>query len=114
MASTSDRAVRETQQARAAKAVRGLLLVIMGGLFTLDNLGRIDLRPPGLYPASNAVDGDLTTRWSSAFDDPQWITIDLGSVRDLAGEAFLGGGLCPCLPDRGLDRRPDLSFRCGR
>ena len=72
--------------------------------------GRIDLRPPGLYPASNAVDGDLTTRWSSAFDDPQWITIDLGSVRDLAGEAFLGGGLCPCLPDRqGLDPRPDFS-----
>lgn len=25
-----------------------------------------------------AVDGDLTTRWSSAWSDPQWIRIDLG------------------------------------
>ncbi len=33
------------------------------------------------YPASAAVDGDLTTRWSSAFSDPQWITVDLGSVQ---------------------------------
>jgi hypothetical protein len=31
------------------------------------------------YPASNAVDGDTGTRWSSAFSDPQWITVDLGA-----------------------------------
>lgn len=30
-------------------------------------------------PASGAVDGDLTTRWSSAASDPQWIRIDLGA-----------------------------------
>ncbi len=30
-------------------------------------------------PASNAVDGSTTTRWSSAFSDPQWIQIDLGT-----------------------------------
>ena len=30
------------------------------------------------YPGSNAVDGNLSTRWSSAFSDPQWITIDFG------------------------------------
>jgi len=30
------------------------------------------------FPASNAVDGDLGTRWSSAFSDPQWIRVDLG------------------------------------
>src|SRR5205814_559741 len=30
------------------------------------------------FPASNAVDGNLGTRWSSAFSDPQWISIDLG------------------------------------
>ncbi|GAA2373109.1 hypothetical protein Cme02nite_01720 [Catellatospora methionotrophica] len=29
-------------------------------------------------PASNAVDGSGTTRWSSAFADPQWLQIDLG------------------------------------
>jgi beta-glucanase (GH16 family) len=30
------------------------------------------------YPAANATDGNLGTRWSSAFSDPQWISIDLG------------------------------------
>ncbi|BCG02470.1 hypothetical protein PPGU19_070380 (plasmid) [Paraburkholderia sp. PGU19] len=30
------------------------------------------------YPASNAIDGDVTTRWSSNFADDAWITIDLG------------------------------------
>ncbi|WP_239094940.1 discoidin domain-containing protein, partial [Planotetraspora silvatica] len=31
-------------------------------------------------PASAAVDGDLGTRWSSAFADPQWIQVDLGAT----------------------------------
>jgi hypothetical protein len=31
------------------------------------------------YPASYAVDGNTGTRWSSAFSDPQWIQVDLGS-----------------------------------
>jgi cytochrome c len=30
------------------------------------------------YPASAAVDGSLTSRWASAFADPQWIQVDLG------------------------------------
>ena len=30
-------------------------------------------------PASAAVDGNTGTRWSSAFSDPQWIRVDLGS-----------------------------------
>ena len=29
------------------------------------------------YLGSNAVDGNYTTRWSSAFSDPQWIYVDL-------------------------------------
>ncbi|MDQ7980572.1 discoidin domain-containing protein [Paraburkholderia sp. SARCC-3016] len=33
------------------------------------------------YPASNAVDGNLNTRWSSAFVDPSWITLDFGTQR---------------------------------
>lgn len=33
--------------------------------------------------ASNAFDGDPLTRWSSAFADPQWIHVDLGSVREI-------------------------------
>lgn len=31
------------------------------------------------FGATSAVDGDLGTRWSSGFSDPQWIQIDLGS-----------------------------------
>jgi F5/8 type C domain-containing protein len=34
-------------------------------------------------PASAAVDGSTTTRWSSAFSDPQWIYVDLGSTQSI-------------------------------
>ncbi|MEY9490681.1 hypothetical protein RKD26_006475 [Streptomyces calvus] len=34
-------------------------------------------------PASAAFDGDTGTRWSSQASDPQWVQVDLGSVRDL-------------------------------
>jgi beta-glucanase (GH16 family) len=30
------------------------------------------------FPASNVTDGDVTTRWSSTFSDPQWVQVDLG------------------------------------
>ncbi|MBM0260264.1 discoidin domain-containing protein [Micromonospora sp. 4G55] len=33
--------------------------------------------------AANAVDGNPGTRWSSAFSDPQWISVDLGSSRTI-------------------------------
>jgi hypothetical protein len=36
-------------------------------------------------PASAANDGNLATRWSSAFSDPQWIRIDLQSVCNITG-----------------------------
>ncbi|WP_030338135.1 beta-1,3-glucanase family protein [Streptomyces sp. NRRL S-1022] len=36
------------------------------------------------FPASAAVDGNAGTRWSSAFSDPQWIRVDLGSVQRLS------------------------------
>jgi hypothetical protein len=35
------------------------------------------------FPATNAVDGNTATRWSSAFSDPQWIRIDLGNLGPL-------------------------------
>ena len=35
------------------------------------------------WPASNATDGSLTTRWSSAFSDPQWLEADLGSAQNI-------------------------------
>jgi hypothetical protein len=31
------------------------------------------------FTASAAVDGNAGTRWSSAFSDPQWLEVDLGS-----------------------------------
>src|SRR6266705_3295607 len=36
--------------------------------------------PYPAYAASYAVDGSTTTRWSSAFSDPQWIYVDLGAT----------------------------------
>lgn len=36
------------------------------------------------YTVPNAVDGKLDTRWSSAFSDNEWITVDLGTVSDVA------------------------------
>jgi chitinase len=30
------------------------------------------------FIAANAVDGDLKTRWSSQYTDPQWLAVDLG------------------------------------
>ncbi len=32
---------------------------------------------------ANAVDGNTATRWSSAFSDPQWITLDLGASKTI-------------------------------
>ena len=37
----------------------------------------------GAYPASDAVDGNTGTRWSSAFSDPQWLEVDLGSSQSI-------------------------------
>ncbi|MFC1432355.1 discoidin domain-containing protein [Streptacidiphilus sp. N1-3] len=36
-------------------------------------------------PAAAAVDGDGGTRWSSAFSDPQWLQVDLGSSQTVCG-----------------------------
>lgn len=35
------------------------------------------------YAANNAVDGSLSTRWSSEFSDPQWIYVDLGERKQI-------------------------------
>jgi hypothetical protein len=37
------------------------------------------------YTAANAVDGKPDTRWGSAFDDPQWLQVDLGESMDVCG-----------------------------
>jgi F5/8 type C domain/Ricin-type beta-trefoil lectin domain/Putative Ig domain len=35
------------------------------------------------FPAADTTDGNTGTRWSSAFSDPQWLSVDLGSVRSV-------------------------------
>jgi F5/8 type C domain/Domain of unknown function (DUF5668) len=83
MASTIELAARAKRQAVVSKVVWGVLFMTMGVLFMLENLGRLDLSDQWRYPASNAVDGDSGTRWSSAFSDPQWIAVDLGSAAEI-------------------------------
>ncbi|MFC2015854.1 glycoside hydrolase family 3 C-terminal domain-containing protein [Chloroflexota bacterium] len=36
------------------------------------------------YSCYHAVDGDLSTRWSSQFSEPQWISVDLGTRQRIA------------------------------
>ncbi len=36
-------------------------------------------------PAAAATDGNTGTRWSSAFADPQWLEVDLGSAQAVCG-----------------------------
>ncbi|GGP27911.1 hypothetical protein GCM10010971_37300 [Silvimonas amylolytica] len=38
---------------------------------------------PAFSQAAFVTDGDLTTRWSSASADPQWVQIDLGSTQSI-------------------------------
>jgi hypothetical protein len=78
---------RARRQERVAKVVWGTLLLVMGVLFTLHDMGRIDLSGGGgaaqAFAAGNAVDGDPQTRWASSFSDRQWLAVDLGAVRPL-------------------------------
>ncbi|MGD0339700.1 MAG: discoidin domain-containing protein [Bacteroidota bacterium] len=39
----------------------------------------------GSYSAQNAVDGKMSTRWSSLYFDPQWLCIDLGNTTSIKG-----------------------------
>ena len=72
--------IRARRQERVAKVVWGSLFVVMGVLFTLHDMGRINLGEPvnDLSP-EHAVDGNESTRWGSAFHDRQWLTVDLGA-----------------------------------
>ncbi|MEV7969521.1 ThuA domain-containing protein [Sphaerisporangium sp. NPDC088356] len=41
------------------------------------------VEPGSPHAGANAVDGNATTRWGSAYSDPQWITVDLGATRTI-------------------------------
>jgi hypothetical protein len=72
--------IRARRQERVAKMVWGTLFVVMGVLFTLHDMGRINLgEPRNELAPEHAVDGDDRTRWGSAFRDSQWLMVDLGS-----------------------------------
>jgi hypothetical protein len=80
MTSGTQRQVLEQRQRRVATLVWGTLLMAVGVVLSLHNAGVIDLssRSTSRLAPRLAVDGDLGTRWSSDFSDPQSITVDLG------------------------------------
>ncbi|GAA1865936.1 ThuA domain-containing protein [Asanoa iriomotensis] len=41
------------------------------------------VEPNSPHAGANAVDGNTATRWGSAYSDPQWISVDLGSARSV-------------------------------
>jgi hypothetical protein len=41
------------------------------------------VEPDSPHAGANAVDGSPTTRWGSAYSDPQWIAVDLGASRSI-------------------------------
>jgi F5/8 type C domain/Beta-1,3-glucanase len=72
LTSGSTTAARLTDDAAAAASC-GTANIAQGKTATASSLENAS------FPASNAVDGNTGTRWSSAFSDPQWLEVDLGS-----------------------------------
>ena len=79
--------------ASIALALTGLLAISAAPKATAATCGTTDiaLNHPATasslenasFPASNAVDGNLNTRWSSQFSDPQWLEVDLGATQNI-------------------------------
>jgi hypothetical protein len=78
MPTKAERAARAVRQERVSKAVWGLVFLTFGALLIMEDRGDIALGEPTKYPARHVVDGDEETRWSSAFKENAWVTIDLG------------------------------------
>ncbi|MBN1410874.1 MAG: discoidin domain-containing protein, partial [Spirochaetales bacterium] len=51
-----------------------------GGNLALNKTATSSSNEAAGYEPGYAVDGNTGTRWSSAFSDPQWITVDLGTA----------------------------------
>jgi polyhydroxybutyrate depolymerase len=43
------------------------------------------------FPADNAFDDDFTTRWTSNYSDPQWISVDLQGMYRISGVTLYWG-----------------------
>src|ERR1700709_684427 len=66
-----------------AASLAGLLIVVLspsaraaGTLLSQGKTATASSTENAASPASNAVDGNTGTRWSSAFSDPQWLQVD--------------------------------------
>ena len=83
-----------------------------GGTPTLLSQGRsatASSQESASFPAANAVDGNLGTRWSSQFSDPQWLEVDLGATHTIS-QVVLNWetAYATALPDPDLERRHQL------
>src|ERR1700756_5420684 len=63
-----------------AACLAGVLIVVLspsaraaGTLLSQGKTATASSTENASFPASNAVDGNTGTRWSSAFSDPQWL-----------------------------------------
>ncbi|GAA2542327.1 hypothetical protein GCM10010435_07450 [Winogradskya consettensis] len=82
--------MRKTLAATAAVVMTAYLALTQTGASAADGLlsqGRTataSSTESAAFPASNAVDGNAGTRWSSAFSDPQWLQVDLGGTANVS------------------------------
>jgi hypothetical protein len=67
----------ERQPAKAAVNTSGRNLALSARATSSSN-ERPDM------PAASAIDNNSTTRWSSGFSDPQWLTVDLGKSWEIS------------------------------
>ena len=95
---------RAVPPAPRSAAVRPAVLLSQGHHATASSLEG--------YPwaAANAVDGNTTTRWSSAWSDPQWLEVrPRRPACPAQGRARLGERLRHRLPDPDLRERPGVA-----
>ena len=69
---------------------KSLLFLVFSAFLSLASAQNLALNMPvtvtsteGGLVGENAVDGSMSTRWSSAFSEPHSISVDLGDVYDL-------------------------------
>jgi hypothetical protein len=73
----------DERHTRVSGLVWGLLLILLGVLLGMNELGLIEEQRLTEHSAERAVDGNPGTRWSSAFDDDESLDVDLGSAFEL-------------------------------
>jgi hypothetical protein len=64
-------------------AAIGITVNAAGGATLLSQGKPVTVSSTEYGTGANAVDGSMTTRWGSAFSDPQWIYVDLGATHTI-------------------------------